>query len=590
MSTPPDPTEEVQIKNSTQSSLALMVPTMTAKAEDGTGAMVYGQDLELLTAVEGGTVIPAGSTKTFVLYQTTTDPNTGKPVYAIDYDLLPCTANWYFTVANIPVLQGISAPDNYGTQTVTDDSIKAFQNAAKFIQTISAYPTSTLATGYQKALGDARDNASGKADGSADSSSAVSKSLTGTVDDFFKSTKDYQNVTLDKVVNIQAYYGMFPFVWAKYATGTTTYYLYSSNGSATKFVGTISLTPPTALDVTVANAGYTCTFTPASNGSDTTTVNVDTSAAKSLTYVNGTFVDDVNSDVPMVGIQGTFQIKSLFTGKLTDTDIIPVLTGTVGGATCIGFDQAQLSSDPTAEFWDTLFHPKNSMQVFQSIMEIGGALFMVIMAGQLIYQLAGAIRAKIAGKQPTTKELLDALAKQIEQSNKQLYDKATSQVTGGKGKLPASRADADAILERQIGLATDNVSAGKLVDALNAAIDNLTEVAKYMEIMNTQQKTALGTTVRQARDGLKDLLGAPTDDIGAIVTTQTTGLPNVRSNVGELVQAVDTSLSVSERGRMETNISTLDTTVTEMRYMAEWREETGPEPKTGKVIEEDILT
>src|ERR1700678_1451289 len=385
MSSTPDPTKEIKVTNNSGTSIVIMLPTTSTQTTDANGTMVYGQSLEVLTAVDGTTAVANNATETFVLDQTYTDPDTGDQDYSTIYDLLPSTANWYAPVANIGVMQSFTIPASYPAQTVTAAGAAAFQNAGTFVQTISAYPSSGLATSYQQALGQATTNASGQANGSAGSSGAVAGSISDATNAFFAGTKTFQNVTLEAVVAVQSYYASFPFVWAEFAASTTTYYLYSSNGTATSFVGTLSLTPPKTVNIAVANGGYTCTFTPASNGSHTTTVNVDSSAAKSVTYTNGLFVDNVDSDIPQVAIKGTFQIKSTFTGKSTDTQIITVLTGTVDNATCIGFDSPQLSQNTSDSFWDTLFHPKNSAQIFQSIMQIGGAVMLLAFVGQSAY-------------------------------------------------------------------------------------------------------------------------------------------------------------------------------------------------------------
>ena len=436
MSSTPDPTEEIKLTNSTSSSIVLMLPTTSTQTTDDNGTIVYGQALEILTAVDGTKTIPGGSTKTFVLDQTYVDPTTGKSAYSTIYDLLPCTADWYVPVANIGVIQSFTKPPSYPAQTVTAASVKAFNDAIAFVQAISAYPSSALATQYQQALNQAQTNAAGQANGSANSSSTAAQSLTNTTSQFFKGTKQYQDVTVEAVVAIQSYYATFPFVWAGFATGTTTYYLYSSNGSATSFVGTISITAPKSPDVTKPNAASTCTFTPASNGSDTTTVNVDTSAAESLTYTGGQFLDNVSVDNPQIAVNGTFQIKSRFTNNPDDTEIIPVLTGTIKNSTCIGFNQPQLSSNPNATFWDTLFNPQGSAQIFQSVMEIGGAVMMLAFLGGIVVAIGRWVRGNLAAKQPTQKELFDEQLAKFKESMQEVLEGKVQKMSGGKLSAP----------------------------------------------------------------------------------------------------------------------------------------------------------
>lgn len=550
MSSAPDPTKEIKITNSTASPIVLMLPTTSTQTTDANGTMVYGQALEILTAVDGSKTVPKASTKTFVLDQSYVD-STGKSQYSTIYDLLPSTASWYAPVANIGVIQSFTTPRSYPAQTVTAASAKAFQDAATFVQTISAYPTSALATQYQQAMNQAQSNASGAANGSANSSAATAQSVTNTVNQFFKGTKGFQDVTLEAVVAIQSYYGTFPFVWAEYATGTATYYLYNSNGSATSFVGTISLTPPKSLDITKPNAGYTCTFTPASNGSDTTTVNVNTSAAKSLTYTGGLFVDDVNSDVPQVAVKGTFQIKSLFTTKPADTQIITVLTGTINGSTCIGFDQPHLSSDPSDSFWDTLFHPQNSAQIFQSVMQIGGALMLLVFVGQGLYGIVKWARGLAAGKQPTTKELLDDQFAKFQKSQQETLDSLVKKMSGGKESAPANAEDAASLVKDQTGIIADNESAIKLQDGLDAQADNLQAVAEFAEDMTEDQLETLESLGTRVEDSVQAISDADPADLGAVVAEQTTNLSSISADFGTFKTEVSSLISQAQESSIQ---------------------------------------
>jgi hypothetical protein len=59
--------------------------------------------------------------------------------------------------------------------------------------------------------------------------------------------------------------------------------------------------------------GYTCSFAPAVNPSDTGKADVDTSKAVSLTYDNHVFVDDINASTPKIALKGNFQLKRVFT-------------------------------------------------------------------------------------------------------------------------------------------------------------------------------------------------------------------------------------------------------------------------------------
>jgi hypothetical protein len=593
MSSTPDPTEEVKVTNSTSAPIVVLLPTVSSQTQDANATVVYGQQQEVLKAIDGSTSIPAGGTKTFVLDQTYVDPTTGQSEYSTIYDLLPSTASWYSPVANLGVIQSFDVPPSYPAQTVTAASADAFANAALFVQTIDAYPTSALATSYQQAINQSSTNASSQANGSSNSSDNVAQSISGTVDAFFKGTKSFQNVTLAAVVAVQSYYASFPFVWAQYATTKTTYYLYSSSGSTTSFVGTLSITPPASLNVALANGGCTCTFTPASNGSDTTNVNVDTAGAKSLTYTNSLFVDNVNSDIPQIAVKGTFQIKSLFTGKSADTQIIPVLTGTVNGTTCIGFDSPQLSTDTSSSYWDTLFHPQNAQQIVASIMTIGGFVMMLAFAGQMLYGAYKFFRGLGAAKQPTTEELLNEKLEAFRADQQKNFDELFKKMTAAKETPPTTADEAATGLKEQTDIVSDNVSAGKLETGLKAQADSLSKVAEFEPEMNSSQLTTLEGAAGKLRSSMTALEQAPTTDLGPTVSAQTTQLQSVTGEITTLQTELGSSIGTTTKAELAQNAE-LSAQVTEEVETADKAQESiegedDPEAGDGIMPEGEVL-
>lgn len=557
-----DPTKEIKVANTTGASIAVLMPTLGAPVQPGNGVQVYDQDLELMESTDGSFTIADGASATFVLDQTYVDPDTKKVEYSTVYDLLVSSASWYSPVDNLGVMQSFDTPPSYPDQAVTKASAAALANAAQFVQTISAYPTSQLTQDYQAALKGAVKAGGTAADGSPGSSEAVSGAIDGGVATFFKGTKTYKDVTLAGVVATQNYYDSFPFVWAQYATTspTTTYYLYSSDGKTTSFVGTIGLTKPTTIDLTVVNGGYTCTFTPASNPSDTTTVAVDASKSTSLTYSDGLFVDDVNSDVPQIAVKGTFQVKRLFTATPTDTQVITVLTGTIDGAVSIGFDSPQKKDDPAnSAFWNALFHPKNSSQIFQSIMTIGGAVMLLAFVGTTAYSIYKWARGLAGAKEPTTAQLLQ---KQQDDLGKMMQDKidaAVKKMSNGQDQAPSDADAAATEITEATQSVVDNQNAGRLSDGFEAQADSLQELALYESSMSQQQLLELEAQGTAVQDGAKALDNATQDQLGDVVTAQTTALGDVQSGVSTLT----TELSSEVSSQSAADIAANDTLATE---------------------------
>src|SRR5262249_24800119 len=128
----------------------------------------------------------------------------------------------------------------------------AMDQTVSFYQSISAYPDSTLASNYATAM----DNLSKSQEDNVDVNGAEKA-----VADFFANTISYKKVTMSTIVALEGYYNRLPFVWAGYAD-TATYYLYSSDGTTTNFVGALSMSKSGAIDITQPNGGYNISFSP----------------------------------------------------------------------------------------------------------------------------------------------------------------------------------------------------------------------------------------------------------------------------------------------------------------------------------------
>ncbi len=560
--TPVDPTKLIELTNKSGTPVIVLVPTTSSAAPDPTEATpVYEQALEILISTNGSTTIANSATAQFVLDQYYIDSKTHDKKYSTIYNLLVSTSNWYVPVANLGVVQDIFAtPPSYPAQTTAADEAAAIANAGVFYQTISAYPTSALATNFQKAMGGTLNNASGSADGSPNSSAKVASSISDSVKTFFQSTKSFQNVTLAGLVAMENYYLSFPFIWADPGhTGNATYYLYSSSGKATSFVGTISLTKPAQLDVTLANGGYTCTFSPALNPSDTTSVDVNSSQAKALTYSNGIFIDDPDSDTPSIAVKGTFQVKRFFTQQPADTQIIAVLTGTINGSICLGFDSPQKSDDKKdSEFWDALFHPKTSAQIFQSVMEIGGAIMLLFFFGQVLYGIYKWASNLAKAKEPTTAELLKAQQESFEKILNEKIDAIAKQISNGQRQAPDNPDAASEAIAEQRDVVADNQNQANLEDSLQLQRESAQELAKFEAEMSSDQLVQLEEVGSQIQDSHAALESATPETLSTVVKEQTTALTELSADVSSLTADLSKTLSEESRTMIEQNMELSD--------------------------------
>lgn len=549
-----DTSKECKVTNQNSTDAVVIIPTTSDEGSDSGSIAVYDQNLEILQLVEGGYTIKAGQSGTVVLDQYYNDPKTGQSTYSLVYNLLVSTAQWYYPLANIGVMQNIfSTPPAYAPQTATVAQQQSIQNADLFYQTIQAYPTSQLAKNYQAAMSGTITSSSAQADGSPNSTQNTSDNITQSVNAFFQSTKQFQNVTLDALVAVESYYDKFPFIWAEYKT--TTYYLYSSDGKTTSFVGQLLLQQPGTLDLTLVNGGYTCTFTPAKDPSNLNSVDVDSSKAMTLTYTNAVFVNDINVDIPAVALKGLFQLKRLFTQQPADTQVIPVITGSVDGITCIGFDQPQKQDDKSgSDFWNTLFHPKNSAEVFNSIMEIGGAIMMMHFFATSLYGIGKWLKEKISGKDPVTTN--DDFSKKLDDFQKSMNDKiddAVNKISNGKDAAPQNPDDAINEIVEENGSVVDNLNSANLQDGLQAQAENIEELAQYESQMNMEQLQSLesnATDIKNANDALSN---ASQDDLHDVVQEQQANFTDIQNNMNDLTNQLDSSLSEQSKAQIEEN-------------------------------------
>jgi hypothetical protein len=341
-----------------------------------------------------------------------------------------------------------------------------------------------------------------------------------------------------------------------------------------------------AIDLTKPNGGYSCTFTPATNGKDTTKVAVDSTKAKKLTFSNGLFVDDPNSDTPGVALAGSFQLKSKLSQDPSDAAIITVVTGTLAGVTVLGFDTAQLSNDPNSSYWDTLFHPQGSEQIFNSIMTLAGFLVTFLCLGQFAYMGIKALKNKISPKTkgPTTEELIQ---KQTEELKKELSTKVESAVKKLAHDANAKpELDPKAALENA-GKASDQVAAQGDKIQLQKSLTNQAEVIQKLAakegVMSKADIQNLSDTAQKLRTSNQELNAAKPDQLPDVVKVQKPVVQNLQVKTEALVKDVSTKLGAQEKAQIESATETAKTAVDNQKIVDE--QENAKEPGSEGEIE-----
>ncbi|WP_135079550.1 hypothetical protein [Terasakiella sp. SH-1] len=564
-STTDDQSKIINITNNSGTDISILTPTVEDPSKVPNGIVVYDQDLVILKDTDGGSVLSNDSNKNYLLEQYYEDSDTHQQEYSTVYNILGQTSDWYMPVANIGVMQLLH---KFMPQTITKKNYDAMKQAANFYQTISAYPTSKLSTDFQAAMSSATTAAGNQADGSADSNKNIGNSITDNVNKFFKSTQSYQDVTLGDFVSMQSYYQDFPFAWAGY--GSSTFYLYSSDGKSTSFLGTISLTKPETIDLTQPNGGYKCVFTPSTDPSDTSTLAVDTSKAKELLYTDSLFVYKDDPDNPGLAIKGTFQVKSTLTQNPNDTDIIPLLTGTVNGLICTGFNQPQKKDDPdNSDFWNLVFHPKGAAQIFQCIMMWGGALMMLHFFGSLLWGIGKKIFGK---KEPTTKELFDKMQKELSDKLDAQSNRIAERISNGENPGPRNPKDALQQLVEKRGEMTDIANADKFEGSLDSMAKSLEDLAQYEEAMTMEQKGQLeemGNELNKMQDTLDS---ATTRDLNKTMKDLDTQMKDFSGKMTEFSESMGEKISEATKANIAENTENVERVSEEIKTANEEQE------------------
>lgn len=510
----PDPSTQLAITNSTTVDFVVI----DSVAQTSASGQTTGTTLKLLPTTAGAQSIAKGTTASVTLNDTYTDPTTGQTQPSLLYRLVLSTTDWLIPVDVEGVLQDIST-GLYDPITVQDSSRTNMLLALDFLSKITAYPSSNLAVGYNNAV-----NASVNA-----SQSQSADSATQAIDDFFKTTQGYTNVTFDMVMAINSYFNSFPFIWARQQNAMT-YYLYSSDGTnPTTYVGQLTMTrSATGIpDVTDSNGGYELVYTDANNANP-----------KSLSYVNGQFVNDPKADIPDICLVGTYTLKSRLTGQASDIQVMTLLSGTIHGNTVIGLDtKQQQDSSSQRSYWQTLFDPQGAQEVINSILTIAGLLFTLHFIATGLWGIGQRIRQRITGENPKTD--FEKIQEQLDALNKKM--------TAGRQKFPSDSRS----IEDGFRSSMDNISIhgqkSILADGIRAESLRLQTLVKAMPEGPTPQ---MQDAARQLRTMQSTLKNAAPKDLPDLVKAQAQQFLKLQDTITSQVQAADKFLSKQAKAQL----------------------------------------
>lgn len=490
--------------------------------DDASAQQVYNQNLSLLKTSSGASTIASTATADVVLVGAA-----GQVIFDLLYsrpaNLYPVCNASLLTIGGTPL-----------AKTVTAQNAATMTNAFTFIQTISAYPSSSLAQNYAAAAQSAANSTSNQGIDSAMSA-------------FFATTNQFKDLDVVTVTTAQTYLSAFPFGWAQ-SQATYTYYLYApgtassgSNSASPTQLGTLTMVrnsnPPVPADPTDHSGGYTLNFTDSNN------------KVTPLFYSNGQFVSSLTEDVPVLCFKGLFTVKSQFSGNSNDTEVLPILHGTINGASVLGLNFQLPANDDSGE-WYALFHPKNFYQFLQSAAFIVGVLMAVEWVGSKLVALGKYIKDKWNGEVPKTQEQqLKEFTDRLEANQKEFFDKMAERFgQQDPVNVPEPEALGPSIEELRANQVADlsEVQRGRLNESIDTQLGQIEQLA---EISDTPALNDAATRLAKARDDLSD--ASTPEEMEQALAEATAAVNDAHATIGESIEANAQRLNKELKDQLE---------------------------------------
>ena len=323
-----------------------------------------GSSTNALTATTSN-VLPVRTVGTLAL-PSYNIPGTSTPVNV--YGLMACQANNFFPIDSYwrSVQQGVVPAITLPSPSPCNSSSAA--NAYVFLQNLLAYPTSPLAQQFTAVL-------------NAASSPTSSGNGSTTIDAFFTSSADYQNVNYEIFSAVMNYVQAFPYAWANFASSFT-YNVYAEQLTC---LGTVVLTLQNTAPTTVAEAlaAYTITWFPSGQTPVT------------LSFSGGQFVAPESAGFSGICLQTVFMDMAALSGDPSDSGTptqaliglinginvfaIPIslaakMASLVAKATSLDASTADSSSDGSSSDGSSSGDSTRASQIFMLIVIILGGL------------------------------------------------------------------------------------------------------------------------------------------------------------------------------------------------------------------------
>ena len=592
-----DQTKLCAITNNSGKDIVVAMAINDDETSSQDAVLSANQQMEILKTSTGNIIIKSGSSGTITLdhnYKSDSDESG----YVQDYNLVVSESNWLYPLADFPVeQQGSNGSASYAPQTVDATNQAAMTQAFDFCQTIAAYPSSQLTKDYMAALQQAQDTASAAADGSPDSAKAVADAIDNAMGSFFKGTDQYKDVTLADVVAVNNYYNNFPFVWAQYRDSIT-YYLYGSDGTAATFAGTLSLNKSGSVDITKPNGGYSCSFAPAVNPSDTGSTNVNSSQAVNLTYNDGVFADDINASIPKIGLTGSFMLERLFTNDPDDNNVLVVLAGTINGIHCIGFDAPQTAStslqatnttatasSPAEKYWNTLIHPKTQLDLIISLLTLVGTILVIPATAFAVYGIYRIVKYKQQVKEALTKQIVEYNLSKLTQEQQDKMDLQFGELCGPNKDILVIKNFNN--IEGYNKVLQNDAKSIDLIEVFELQAECLTAVLKFQTVTDRTIREQIQSTLSSIHKSVDNLTNAKRTDLETVLQKEFNNFSNTQAAVQTIDLKIHDALSKDAKKFMDDSITDIADSFDRIRNSTEKNKE--DDTKTDPELEDKIL-
>lgn len=494
----------------------------------------YQQTLKTLPLTEGGDVLAPGASGTVTLDDTYTNSK-GQTQQSLIYQLLVSDAASLFPVMNVGEAIDFSTM-TYPPIAVSAAAAANMRLALTFVQSIRAYPSSNLATGFQTAMTQAQ-------------AQPTTTAMMQTIANWFNTTNTFKGLDFPSYLAVSTFVDSFAWVWGlgdDNATPGRTYWVYTTagagqqpNGKEAPNEGSIVFahSGPSPADPTDRNSGYTITYTP-SDG-----------APKTLTFSNGQFVDDPTSDLPAVVLQGSWALKSQYTQVQSDNVLWPVLTGTVNGTQVIAVSQAP----------ETWWQKNISSKTFGDWCELGLKILGAAMALEWLYNKLAGKSEKLENDRVNENRGADPNPQQQAAADQAGDDVGNAELgnvrqaagrMGNADNVPDDEASLDELIE---SIKSDMVDVlneiqtdlyDSMIDGYDAQLQDLAEIEVNSDIEEAMSSLA------EAKQNLADAIESGDFDAAK------SSLADVKASIGSAMENMD--ISEELRAQLEQSQEMLD--------------------------------